>query len=1020
MKIFLQVLLLILISTASFSQLTPVVKLSTNRKNESPVNFATIFKNKYLYNKLTYNADGKASNELWITDGTETGTTLLTNAAGDFLSGGTVGNQFIFFKSNYAADGTTLVYDCWKTDGTSNGTVLLKTTVASGSYNDGSSYTTRPKNSTLLKDQLYFVTNGGTDHQQLWKTNGTAIDTVKSDFTGLSYFKGLHDLVVLNNQLYFLINDPNANNDTTTIWKTDGTYAGTVPVFSGNDKTFLQPDFAGSVEYHGQLLFAATDSKRGRELWITDGTATGTKLYLDLMKGPESSYPTDITLIGNKLFFVENYGSWLAALDLSNNQISVLAERNNGAFGMLLKMGDKLVFKLGDTRRGLEWFISDGTAGGTKLLADIRLGAGSPFDFLSYETEITAATPGGKMFFAANDGIHGNELWSSDLTASNTKLFADIAPGSAWSSPTYIKASADKLFFVAYDKTNWQVYAMGQADAPPPSNNYVPFKQGEWLQTFGAKNYIGTGYFNYLEGLTTDRKNNVYLCGHFLSPDNDLVFYDSDTIATGNKKYEGFTYKDYLVKLSPDGQFRWYKNNGGSDFFAYTALTVDKNDEVLAAGGATPPIFFDSTVLNNQQGVYLAKYDTAGNTKWYKIFNTGRFANIEHLTTDAANNIIVGGIYKNGFIDMGNGVGASSLYDGQYFAAKTDADGRPLWVANIPVYAGFQGYIKRIISDENTNIYVLTTLFAPNTTTTGCITDTTYIQVTKFSSTGRLIWNKKMNAVGVINALSLTIDAAGLLNVMGYFGGHALIDKYSFYSGNFNGCYLYEIIHVQMNASDGRVTGAAKAKNQLTNVLDIKANNDGTYYLLGYKINKDQQPKMAGFEISPYNSPTQQLVLEHRFYNGQMIDTKTWNVGSETVFNRSYFATTTQNDFIIATSGAQYIDTFANGVSNYNTNTSVWKYINQFTTPVVPVIPSLSDIKVLNNPAGDKLILSLPGTGVGGQVNIYNSMGQLIQQQQINAGLTIITIDVANLSRGVYFVSVPVANGRQTIKFLKM
>jgi len=101
-------------------------------------------------------------------------------------------------------------------------------------------------------------------------------------------------------------------------------------------------------------------------------------------------------------------------------------------------------------------------------------------------------------------------------------------------------------------------------------------------------------------------------------------------------------------------------------------------------------------------------------------------------------------------------------------------------------------------------------------------------------------------------------------------------------------------------------------------------------------------------------------------------------------------------------------------------NVSVWKYINKFTTPVVPVISSLSNIKVLNNPATDRLILSLPGTGVAGQINIYNSVGQLMRRQPINGGLTIITVDVADLPRGVYFISVPVANRRETVKFVKL
>jgi len=252
-----------------------------------------------------------------------------------------------------------------------------------------------------------------------------------------------------------------------------------------------------------------------------------------------------------------------------------------------------------------------------------------------------------------------------------------------------------------------------------------------------------------------------------------------------------------------------------------------------------------------------------------------------------------------------------------------------------------------------------------------------------------------------------------------YYAGQAFIDRYSFTSGYDPNCTRNEIIQVQMKLSDGTVTGVGQFDNRDINVIDIKTNADGTYYLLGYKINQAQQPKAEGFETSPYSSPTRQLVLEHRFYTGKVIDSKEWNVGSQTIFTRSYFTINKQNDFLIATCGAQYIDTFANGIANYNLNISAWKYIHKFSTPVLPAISSISDVRVLNNPAGNKLILSLPGVGINGQINLYNAIGQLINHQQINAGVSIITIEVSQLSRGVYFVSVPVGNGRQTIRFLK-
>ena len=89
----------------------------------------------------------------------------------------------------------------------------------------------------------------------------------------------------------------------------------------------------------------------------------------------------------------------------------------------LVDVAGTLFFTANDGIHGRELWRSNGTPAGTRIVRNIGPGSadGSP-------QELTAV--GQTLYFTANDGIHGRELWMSDGTHDGTRMVRDITPGS--------------------------------------------------------------------------------------------------------------------------------------------------------------------------------------------------------------------------------------------------------------------------------------------------------------------------------------------------------------------------------------------------------------------------------------------------------------------------------------------------------------------------------------------------------------------------------------------------------------
>jgi len=96
-------------------------------------------------------------------------------------------------------------------------------------------------------------------------------------------------------------------------------------------------------------------------------------------------------------------------------------------------MSTKVIFTANTGTLGTELWITDGTALGTFMLADILPGTGNSYASSFFDLG------NGTMLFSASDGVRGRELWITDGTSAGTTLLKDIrtlplASGAAGSS----------------------------------------------------------------------------------------------------------------------------------------------------------------------------------------------------------------------------------------------------------------------------------------------------------------------------------------------------------------------------------------------------------------------------------------------------------------------------------------------------------------------------------------------------------------------------------------------------------
>ncbi|WP_395076819.1 ELWxxDGT repeat protein [Flavobacterium sp.] len=195
------------------------------------------------------------------------------------------------------------------------------------------------------------------------------------------------------------------------------------------------------------LYFSASDGTNGVELWKSDGTDAGTVMVKDInLSGSGSSYgsaPLNLTNINGTLFFTANNGIngrelWKSdGTEAGTVMIKDLNPSHTDDIGFIYKLinfNGTLFFSANANNNGTELWKSDGTDAGTVMVIDIN--PGYTYNVPNRSNPNNFINVNGALFFAAYNGINGNELWKSDGTEAGTVMVSN-APGTDSTVGTY-------------------------------------------------------------------------------------------------------------------------------------------------------------------------------------------------------------------------------------------------------------------------------------------------------------------------------------------------------------------------------------------------------------------------------------------------------------------------------------------------------------------------------------------------------------------------------------------------------
>lgn len=410
--------------------------------------------------------------------------------------------------------------------------------------------------------------------------------------------------------------------------------------------------------FNGKLYFSATDGVNGQELWVSDGTDAGTHFVKDINPSG-SSNPKELKVCNGSLYFQAaadggaTPGLWISdgteagTINISNNCHSPQE---------FTEMDSKVYFSAINNEYGTEFWVTDGTVIGTKIVKNI-LTVGAAEGSSSEPARFTVFK--NKLYFVAKSNAVSFQIYESDGTEGGTVVFSKF-PNMGQSSMIQFFVCNGKMYFTplenaddvgtflyVFDGTTVEKFAINGTDFSTPSYFFNWNNQLAFIATtnnYGYELWISDGTFagtKMIKDICAGPESSNP--GQFCVMNNKLYFSAADTLSNvelwvsdgttaGTLKIKEINTNELNTRQSSPSELSVFNNTLYfsarpllSQTFLFssdgTAANTHKIDTAFTA--AYPPSYnpqVSNLIVQGENLFFLAKY-TNTTKMLYKVYS---------------------------------------------------------------------------------------------------------------------------------------------------------------------------------------------------------------------------------------------------------------------------------------------------------------------------------------------------------------------------------------------------------------